>query len=96
MSVRGAYDWDPVSQMQGVNETAVLGVEAPIWSETLVSMHDVEFMAFPRLPAVAEVGWSAVNRRQWDDFARRLGAHAPRWQALGVNFHRTPEIQWER
>jgi hexosaminidase len=96
VSVRRAYDWDPVSLLKGVNETAVLGVEAPIWSETLVSMHDVEFMAFPRLPAVAEVAWSALDRRQWDDFARRLGAHAPRWQALGVNFHRTPEIQWER
>ena len=82
--------------MKGINETGVLGVEAPMWSETLGTMRDVEFMAFPRLTAVAEVGWSAVDRRQWDDFARRVAAHAPRWQALGVNFHRTPEIQWER
>jgi hexosaminidase len=96
VSVRRAYDWDPVSLTKGVIETAVLGVEAPIWSETLASMHDVEFMAFPRLPAVAEVAWSRQDRRHWDDFARRLGAQAPRWQALGVNFHRTPEIQWER
>jgi hexosaminidase len=96
VSVRQAYDWDPVSLVKGVSETAVLGVEAPIWSETLVYLHDVEFMAFPRLAAVAEVGWSPVARRQWDEFAKRLGAQAPRWQALGVNFHRTAEIVWER
>ncbi len=43
------------------------------------TMRDVEYMAFPRLAAVAEVAWSPADRRQWDDFARRLGAQAPRW-----------------
>ena len=96
ISVRHAYDWDPASIVKGAAEGAVLGVEAPIWSETLVHLRDVEYMAFPRLAAVAEVAWSPADRRQWDDFARRLGAQAPRWQALGVNFHRTAEVSWER
>ena len=48
----------------GVGETAVLGVEAPLWTETIRTSADIEYMAFPRLPAIAELGWSpAVDAR---------------------------------
>jgi hexosaminidase len=96
ISIRHAYEWDPASAVKGAAEGALLGVETPIWSETLTYLHDVEFMAFPRLAAVAEVAWSSSDRRTWEDFARRLGAQAPRWQALGVNFNRVADIPWER
>jgi hexosaminidase len=96
VDTRTAYSWDPAEVVKGVAEGAILGVEAPLWSETVVYMHDVEYMAFPRLAAIAEIGWSAAKQRQWDDFARRLGAQAPRWAALGVNFFRTSDVVWER
>jgi hexosaminidase len=51
-------------------------------------------MAFPRLAAIAEVGWSAQALRNWDDFRVRLGGQARRWQALGINFYRSPQIPW--
>ena len=95
VDIRTAYDWDPGTLLAGVPASAVLGVEAPIWSETLGDMFDVEFMAFPRLPAIAELGWSPAER-DWNNFSRRLGAQAPRWVALGVNFYRAPEVNWER
>ena len=79
----------------GVPESATLGVEAPLWSETIANIRDVEFLAFPRLAAVAEVGWSAADRRGWESFRDRLGAHGPRWVALGVNFYRSPQIPWQ-
>jgi hexosaminidase len=94
IEVRDAYDWDPATVARGIPESALLGVEAPIWSETLASMRDVEFMAFPRLPAVAEVAWSAAAR-DWDGFRGRLGAHGPRLTALGVNFYRAPSVPWQ-
>jgi hexosaminidase len=94
IEVRDAYDWDPPTVARGIPESALLGVEAPIWSETLASMRDVEFMAFPRLPAVAEVAWSAAAR-DWDGFRGRLGAHGPRLTALGVNFYRAPSVPWQ-
>jgi hexosaminidase len=96
VDIRRAYDWNPATLVPGIAESAVLGVEAPIWSETLVHMHEVEYMAFPRLAAVAEIGWTPQEARAWDEFSRRLGAQAPRWVALGVNFHRVPEVLWER
>jgi hexosaminidase len=90
------YEWDPATLLPGVQPDSLLGVEAPIWSETLVTMADVEFMAFPRLAAVAEVAWSPQAGRQWSEFRGRLGAQAPRWSALGVNAYWSPAIDWHR
>jgi hexosaminidase len=93
IDVRTAYDWDPATVVPGITEASIAGVEAPIWTETLANMRDVELMAFPRLPAVAEVAWSPAARN-WDQFRRRLAAQAPHWTALGVNFFRSPAIDW--
>lgn len=95
VGVRTAYDWDPGSVVNGVPEAALLGVEAPLWTETVANIRDAEFLAYPRLAAIAEVGWSRAGRRAWEDFRRRLAAQAPRWTALGINFYRSPEIPWE-
>src|SRR5262249_50924970 len=42
--------------LPAVTDDNIIGVEGPLWSETLVTIKDVEFMAFPRLPALAELG----------------------------------------
>jgi hexosaminidase len=94
VEVRDAYDWDPSALLEGVGDAEVLGVEAALWSETLRSIADVERMAFPRLPAVAEVGWSPAAARGWDGFRRRLAAHGPRWSAMAVDYHRSPQVSW--
>jgi hexosaminidase len=83
VGVRDAYDWDPGD---------ALGVEAALWTETLVSLRDVELMAFPRLLALAEVACASAEEREWEDFRARLVEHAPRLAALGVNYFRSPEI----
>ena len=70
------YDWDPATLLAGVPESAIVGVEAPIWSETLATIRDVEYLAFPRLAAVAEIGWSPADRRRWAEFSERLGAQS--------------------
>ena len=94
IEVRDAYDWDPGTFIPDVGEAALLGVEAPLWSETLVKLEDYEFMAFPRLIALAEVGWSPQASRAWDAFRSRLGQQGPRLGALGVNFYRSPQVPW--
>lgn len=93
--VRDAYDWEPATLLEGVPESALLGVEAPLWSETVEKPADFEYMAFPRLAGVAEIGWSPAGAREWEEYRLRLARQAPRWQALGVNFHRSPLVPWE-
>lgn len=94
--VRDAYDWDVSDVFAGIPEHAVAGVEAPIWTESISSIHDVEYMAFPRLPGVAELAWSRSADRQWSTYRYRLAGHGPRWTVLGVNYRRAPEIPWEQ
>ena len=94
IGVQRAYDWDPATVAPGVPDPAILGVEAPLWTETVASMRDLEYLAFPRLAALAEVAWSNRERRGWDEFRTRLGAQAGRWSALGINFYRSPEVPW--
>ncbi len=94
VEVQRAYDWDPADRLPGVGEEALLGVEAALWSETLRTLTDVQTMTFPRLPAVAEIAWSPRERREWESFRRRLAAHGQRWNAQGIAFHRSPQIDW--
>jgi hexosaminidase len=94
IEVRDAYDWDPATYMKGVTETNIIGVEAPIWSETVRNITAVQYLAMPRLPALAEVAWTPQSVRNWESFRRRLASHAPRWNFLGVNYYRSPQIPW--
>ena len=79
----------------GVTENDVLGLEAPLWSETLLTISDIEYLAFPRLPGYAEIAWSPQADRAWEDYRVRLAAHGAYLSALGVNFYRAPEIDWQ-
>jgi hexosaminidase len=89
VEVRDAYDWDPDSVIPGAD---VVGVEAALWSETTETRDDVDYLTFPRLIAIAEAGWSA--RHDWEDFRSRLATHGPLLEQLGVNFHRSKQIDW--
>lgn len=94
IEVRDAYDWDPATYMKGVIESDIVGVEAPMWTETIRNMTALLYMAMPRLPAIAELAWTPQRSRNWDSFRMRVATHAPRWNMLGVNYYRSPQIPW--
>src|SRR6266487_1635295 len=93
------YNWDPGSYVTGVTDANVIGVEGAMWGETVVNSSNIEYMVFPRLPALAELGWSPKVERTagsaaYQDFRTRLAAQGARWQAAGVNFYPAPEVPW--
>ena len=94
VELRTAYDWDPVTYFKGVTESDVLGIEAPLWSETVANISAAQYLLMPRLPALAEVGWTRPAARDWESFRTRLAAHAPRWRLLGVNYYPSPQVAW--
>ncbi|WND20743.1 beta-N-acetylhexosaminidase [Streptomyces violaceus] len=94
VEVRRSYDWDPGAYLPGVPAGAVKGVEAPLWTETIEKSGHIEYMAFPRLPGVAELGWSAAGSHDWERYKVRLAAQAERWDALGVEWYRSPQVPW--
>lgn len=90
-----SYEWDPGSYIKGAPSEAVLGVEAPLWSETLENSRHIEFMAFPRLPGIAELGWSQAASLDWETYRVRLAQQGPRWEQLGMDYWRSPQVPWE-
>ncbi|MFJ2368880.1 family 20 glycosylhydrolase [Microbacterium sp. NPDC087665] len=95
IDVRTAYEWEPTAVLE-VPDEAILGVEAPLWSETTRTIDDVEQLVFPRAAAEAEIAWSPKHapERTWESFRGRLGTLAPLWKAEGVRFHPSADIPW--
>ncbi|MBK9927305.1 MAG: beta-N-acetylhexosaminidase [Anaerolineales bacterium] len=94
ISVKDSYDWEPGSYMDQLEENDILGLEMPIWSETLVTMKDIELMAFPRLPGLAELAWSPKNLG-WEEYKVRLAKHGKHMERLNINFFKSPDVDWE-
>ncbi|HEX6454744.1 MAG TPA: beta-N-acetylhexosaminidase [Trebonia sp.] len=94
------YNWDPGSYVTGVTDRNVIGVEGAMWSETVVNLSQVDYMVFPRLPALAEVAWSPKADRSstsspaYLDFLGRLAAQGGRYLATGQNFYPSTEVPW--
>lgn len=63
----------------------VLGVQAALWTEHIGTDARLEAMALPRAAALAEIGWTARDRRDWPSFVARLPALFARYKALGLN-----------
>jgi hexosaminidase len=94
IEVDSSYQWDPAKLVPGIEREQIMGVEAPLWTETVVTMDDIEYLVFPRLPGIAEIGWTPSSTRNWDDYKIRLSNHARPWKAMGIDFYRSPKIQW--
>ncbi len=95
IEVKDGYSWDPAAQVSGVGEKDILGIEAPLWTETIVTMEDIEFMTFPRLPGYAEIGWSQSVDLNWEEYKLRLANHGPRLTAQNINFYKSPQVLWK-
>lgn len=96
IEVDDAYNWDPTTEVEGIEKESILGVEAPLWSETVVTMDDIEYLLFPRMPGIAEIGWSPAEGRSWDEYKVRLSNHAPRMKALNINFYPSKKVTWSK
>jgi hexosaminidase len=94
IDVNTAYGWDPGAYLTGVSASSVDGVEAPLWTETIRTTADIEYMAFPRLPAIAELGWSPTSTHDLTAFTARLGAQGPRWHVMGINYYHSTQVSW--
>jgi hexosaminidase len=94
IDLRKAYDWEPTALLRNVSPSRIIGLEAPLWSETVRNITAAQYLLVPRLPALAELAWSPQSVRSWDSFRKRVAVHGPRWNLLGINYHRDPSIPW--
>ncbi len=90
-----AYNWSPERYTDKIKKDDILGVEAPLWSETISNISELEYLAFPRVIGYSELSWTLPENRSWEDYRQRLGRQAPFLDRMDVNFYRSELIDWE-
>lgn len=86
------YDWNPAQA--GLEDSHILGVEGPLWTETVRGNQQAFWLMYPRAISLAEVGWTQQEGRSLGDFRRRLGAFGERLANQGVAFQAAPDVEW--
>jgi hexosaminidase len=80
------YNYEPITKELSADEaTYIKGVQANAWSEYMNSPAQAERQLFPRMLALAEVGWSAKENKDYDGFLKRLRYQHPMLQRLNIN-----------
>lgn len=97
-SLERSYEWDPAAVVEGISDADILGVEAPLWTETVRDLDAIDALAFPRIAAAAEAAWSPpLGRspdRTWESFRARVGGLGTFWRAHGIAFTPLPGVDW--
>lgn len=87
--LRKVYEYEPIpAEVAADKAKHILGAQGNIWTEYMPTSEHVEYMAFPRALALAEVVWSDPKQRDWADFYERLQQHYTLLQKLHVNYYR--------
>lgn len=85
--VSKVYEFEPVPQeLSGEERRYIKGAQGNVWTEYIKNPEHVEYMAYPRATALAEVLWSAPEQKNYDNFLDRLKFFLPRLDAMNVNY----------
>lgn len=96
LPVSKVYGYDPLPAKLGSDEAKyVLGAQANLWTEYILSPEHAEYMVYPRACALAEVVWSPQEGRDYNNFLQRMETHLQRLEAWNVNYARHLEKEIE-
>ncbi|GDX50792.1 hypothetical protein LBMAG26_16510 [Bacteroidota bacterium] len=87
--VENVYAYEPIpASLPDSLHRYILGAQANVWTEYILTPDHVEYMVMPRLPALSEVLWSNPEQKDYKDFTRRLNAHRTFWKFI----HYAPHV----
>ncbi|WP_252235178.1 family 20 glycosylhydrolase [Clostridium sp. ZS1] len=90
--IENAYKWDPTDYAP---KELVLGIEAPLWTETITDTKAMDYMIYPRLLGYAEIGWTPKENRDWSQYKNRLEKQGKRMKNQGINYYKDSRIWGE-
>lgn len=96
MTTRDIYHFDPLPGSLKENRDLILGLQGNLWTEHVRTEERVAYMTWPRAAAIAELGWTAASRRDWEQFAARLPLHLQRLKQLGIAAAHDPQALYGR
>jgi hexosaminidase len=85
--LKKVYSYEPTPEEQTKEEARfILGTQGNLWTEYIPTPEYAEYMALPRMIALAEVAWTPRELKNWNSFRQRLSDHFKRLDYLGVNY----------
>jgi len=86
LPLKTVYSYEPIdAELTAEQSKYIQGVQGNVWTEYIPDFKKVEYMAFPRASAIAEIGWSS-KEKDYNDFISRLDNLKEYLNALGVNY----------
>lgn len=92
LSLEQVYKFDPTYGLSSEECDHIIGVEGTLWGECITTPERLYYMSYPRAIALAEAGWSPMERRDWNMFCKKLNYHLPRLFHQGINYRVPIEI----
>ncbi len=86
ISIEKAYEWEPLESLSTTYRDQIIGIESPLWSETVSTIQDIEFMAFPRIIGHSELGWNGKTRKDKTEYYKDLKKDLKRLDRRNVNY----------
>ena len=87
----------PLERVYSLNPQSypsAVGVEGAVWAEFVENTEELDNRLWPRMAAIAELGWSSETNRNYTQFTQRLGALRPQFDAMGIVYYAEPQLGW--
>lgn len=92
-SVLNICNYNPeLEGMTDAQKNLIMGVQGNIWCEWIPSRERMQYMAAPRMLAIAELGWSRSATKNWDFFKKRMARQYERLNVMNINY-RIPDLE---
>lgn len=88
ISIEKAYDWNPMEALDGNYAAQIIGIESPLWTETVTTIDELEYMAFPRIIGHAALGWNGKPRLDKQSYFDDLNLEYQRLDSLKVHYYK--------
>ena len=86
-TLRQAYDTIVIPNgASAIEAQRIIGVQAGLWTEQMLTFAHDQHAAFPRIAAMSELAWSPSSAHDWNNFLQRMPAELARYRALGIGY----------
>ena len=85
-TVERVYSYKPMNNVDASLQAKYMGVQANFWTEWVEEPQVVQYLMLPRLAAVAEAGWTPAEKRDYNDFLKRMQGEAKYYRLKGVDY----------
>jgi hexosaminidase len=87
LPLENVYSFDlQFAELNADEQKHILGLQGNVWTEYLSTPQYMEYMAYPRMFAISEIGWTQGSKKDFEDFLARFGVQRVRYDKIGINY----------